>query len=201
MVHWWSKEELDYLREQYRIHTIKELLPMFNERFNVDITFDQLKGSLSRNKILSGRDGYFPKGHEPFNKGMKGLNIGGKGTQFQKGHTPLNYRLVGSERINADGYIEIKVADPNKWRMKHNLVWEEVNGPVPKGNCLIFLDGDKLNIKLENLQLVTRKQLVRLNQNHLISDNPELTKTGIIIADIYSKIGDRKKNSKKKGVH
>jgi hypothetical protein len=43
------------------------------------------------------------------------------------------------------------------------------------------------------LQLVTRSQLVRLNQNNLIRDNAELTKTGIIIVDIYGKIGERER--------
>jgi hypothetical protein len=99
--------------------------------------------------------------------------------------------------VSKDGYIEIKVADPRKWRLKHNVIWEEVNGKVPKGHCLIFLDGNKQNIALENLQLITRKQLVRLNQNHLISDNPELTKTGLIIADIHSKIGELKRAKKR----
>lgn len=195
-MHWWSEEELEYLREHYKIYTITELLPLFNEHFNVAVTYDQLKGALSRNKILSGRDGRFPKGNEPFNKGMKGINFGGRQTQFKKGNRPQNYRPVGSERVNVDGYTEIKVADPRTWKLKHNVVWEEANGKVPRGQCVIFLDGNKNNITLDNLQLVTRKQLVRLNQNHLISDNPEVTKTGIIIADIYGKISERKKNHK-----
>lgn len=193
-MHWWSKEELNYLREKYKLHTIAELLPMFNENFNVDVTYDQLKGALSRNKILSGRNGQFPKGHEPFNKGMKGINFGGKETQFKKGQTPINYRPVGSERLTKDGYVEIKVADPNKWRLKHRALWEQENGRIPKGYALIFGDGDKQNLELDNLILVSRKQLVRLNQNNLIQNDIGLTKAGILIADIYSKISERKKS-------
>ena len=59
-------------------------------------------------------------------------------------------------------------------------------------------DGGRVNEKHtnfdpDNLILVSRKQLVRMNQRGLIHDDAELTKTGAIIADIYNKIGERKK--------
>jgi hypothetical protein len=192
-VHWWSEEEKEYLRQHYPTHTQQQLLDMFNEHFNVAIGLKQLTGALKRYDIKSGRTGRFEKDQTAWNKGMKGLQQGGKETQFKKGNRPLNFRPVGSERISKDGYIEIKVADPRTWRLKHAVLWEEVYGKVPKGHCIIFLDGNKQNLDIENLQLITRGQLARMNQNHLISDNAELTKTGLIIANIYGKIGERKK--------
>lgn len=173
-----------------------ELTEMFNKHFGLNFTIKQMMAFKKNHRFSSGLTGRFKKGHEPFNKGKKGLTFGGKETQFKKGHTPLNYRPVGSERVNVDGYVEIKTADPNKWRLKHRVVWEQANGPLPKGHAVIFGDGNRLNFELDNLILVSRKQLVRLNQNHLIADNAELTKTGLIIADIYSKIGERKKARK-----
>jgi hypothetical protein len=92
---------------------------------------------------------------------------------------------------------EIKVSDPNKWRLKHNVIWEEIHGQIPKGHCIIFLDGNRLNLELDNLHLITRAQLARLNHHHLISDIAELTKTGVIIVDIYRKIGERKRGNKR----
>lgn len=47
-------------------------------------------------------------------------------------------------------------------------------------------------VDIDNLILVSRKQLLILNNNNLIKNDVELTKTGIIIADIYSKINERK---------
>lgn len=76
------------------------------------------------------------------------------------------------------------------------MIWEEINGPVPDGHVIIFGDSDKQNFDIHNLLLISRKQLVRMNQNHLITDNVELTKTGIILADLYSKIGERKKKKR-----
>lgn len=93
----------------------------------------------------------------PPNKGKKGICAAGcERTWFQKGHIPANYRPVGSERVNADGYIEVKVADPNKWKLKHRVVWESVNGKIPKGSIIIFRDNDKSNTDIDNLLLIKR---------------------------------------------
>jgi hypothetical protein len=196
MAHRYTPEQIVFLTEKVKGQSNTELIAMFNAHFKVNLSPSQIRAFKKNRGLSSGFDGRFKPGHTPFNKGKKGLNIGGKETQFKKGNKPLNYRPVGSERVNVDGYVEIKISDPGKWRLKHAVIWEEVHGPISKGNCLILLDSNKLNVSLENLQLITRNQLARLNQNHLISNNAELTKTGIIVADIYCKIGARKKTDK-----
>jgi len=81
------------------------------------------------------------------------------------------------------------------------LIWERHNGPVPPGHVVIFGDGNRRNFDPGNLLLVSRKQLVRLNQRGLIQNNAELTKMGIIIADIHNKIGERKRMNGKTEVN
>ena len=143
----------------------------------------------------------FEKGHVPWNKGKKGLCIGGKATQYKPGHKPANWMPIGSERINGDGYVDVKIQDGMKqknWKGKHVIIWEGHNGrPVPPGHAVIFGDGNRRNFNPDNLILVSRKQLVRLNQRGLIQNDVELTKAGIVIADIHNKIGERKKGGKK----
>lgn len=200
MPHVWTKEQKSFLRSRYPKHSRKELLELLNKHFELNLTLSQLIGCLKKNKIKSGRTGYFEKGSVPFNKGLKGVTTGGIETQFKKGQKPKNYLPVGSERVDKDGYVIVKISDEGKWqqrwRHKHKVVWEKVNGQIPKGHCLLFLDRNKLNISLDNLELITKSQLARLNQKNLINDDPELTKTGIIIADIYQKMGELKKSSK-----
>jgi len=58
---------------------------------------------------------------------------------------------VGAERATSAGFIQIKVANPNQWRMKHQVVWETAHGPLPNTHALYFADGDKFNISLDNL--------------------------------------------------
>lgn len=42
--------------------------------------------------------------------------------------------------------------------MLHVVVWEEANGPVPKGMIVVFKDGDTMNVTLENLEIITRQE-------------------------------------------
>ena len=193
--HKWSEEEKEYLKNIVKGHTYKEITVLMNEKFEYQFTESQIKGALNRYKLQTGLNGNFKKGSTPWNKGLKGY-MGTNKTSFKKGHQALNYRPIGSERICKDGYTEIKVADPNKWKLKHRLIWEEANGPVPKGYALIFGDGDKRNIKLDNLLLVSRAQLARLNQNHLIQNDTELTKTAINVVDLMVKISKIKKGNR-----
>lgn len=187
-----SEEQVQFIRKNVKGRPRKEMLQLVNEKFNLDIQMNQWLAWMKNHGITSGRDGRFKPGHVPDNKGKKG-NYGYEPTQFKKGHRPVNYMPVGSERVNTDGYVDVKIADPNKWRPKHHLLWEEANGPVPKGHCLIFADRNKLNVVLDNLILITRKQLSIMNRHHLIQTDAELTKTGIILADIHAKVVDRKK--------
>jgi hypothetical protein len=186
-----------FIKENHNGVGPKEMASKLNETFGTNYTHKQLKAWYGRHKFNSGVTGCFPKGNVPANKGKKGISYEGmKATQFKKGSKSANWVPIGTERINRDGYTEVKIADGklNKnWKAKHIFVWETANGPVPEGHVVIFGDGNHCNLDLSNLLLVSRKQLVRLNQNHLIQNDTELTKTGIIIADIISKIGERKK--------
>ena len=118
--------------------------------------------------------GWFKPGQAAFNKGRKGVFLGGaaaEACQFKNGHTPWNYQPVGSERVNSCGYVDLKVADPNKWKSKHAVIWEKHNGPAPRGQVVIFGDGNKRNFDLNNLILVLRVQLAVLNRKKLIQND------------------------------
>jgi hypothetical protein len=199
-MHWYTEEEIQFLRDNVTGRSRAELTKLFNERFNLALTENQIAGALKNRKLVTGRDCRFRPGQAPHNKGTKGLQRGGEETQFKPGQIPWNYKPVGTERVNTDGYTEIKVADPKTWKGKHIIIWEEANGPVSKGYVVIFANGDKGNVVPENLLLVSRAQLAQMNRNHLIKNDAELTRTGMVIADVLLKIGERKRQRKKKGV-
>ncbi len=170
----------------------KDMAELLNKEFGTNYTKMQMKSYYGRHKLNSGLDGRFEKGHIPANKGKKGIG-GWEPTQFKKGHKPANYMPVGSERINGDGYVDIKIADPNKWKAKHHIIWEEHNGMIPKSHAVIFGDGNSRNFDLDNLILVSRQQLLILNRNNLIQEDADLTRTGVIIADLHQKIYEKKR--------
>ncbi|GBL46247.1 bacteriophage phi 1.45 protein-like protein [Sulfuriferula multivorans] len=121
-----------------------------------------------------GAAGRLKKGHVPWNKGMKGLQMGGVATQFKPGHRGGKavdlYQPIGAERISKDGYLQRKINDDmplqKRWRGVHILVWEAANGPLPAGHAVTFKDGNKSNITLDNLELLTRAQLMARNTIH-----------------------------------
>ncbi|WP_430231001.1 HNH endonuclease signature motif containing protein [Nitrosomonas communis] len=125
-----------------------------------------------------GRDiatGRFIKGLIPWNKGVKGMPSVGRmhETQYKSGSKPANWRPVGSTRVNVDGYIEIKVAEGmHQWRLLHREVWKQHRGEYPpKGTALIFINGNKLDCDINNLKLVTRRELMKRNTVHNLPEN------------------------------
>lgn len=191
MAHQYTIKQKMFIEAHVTGRTSEELTRMVNEQFGIELTVQQIRGFKKRFKLKSGLNTRFAEGHTPFNKGKKGCSSGGKATQFKKGHIPHNYKPVGAERVNSDGYIDIKIADPNKWRAKHLVLWEEVNGPLPKGCAVIFGDKNRRNFNLDNLILVNNKQLGSLNARGLIKDNADLTRIGVAIADIHLAINER----------
>jgi hypothetical protein len=75
------------------------------------------------------------------------------------------------------------------------VLWEKKNGKVPEGYVLTFLDGDKSNITLDNLALISMAESLEITRSNLRSTNPEFTKTGILIAKV--KIARSKRKRKK----
>ncbi|NHL36657.1 HNH endonuclease [Clostridium botulinum] len=193
MAYQYTKEQIKFITKNVKGRSNRELTEMFNNNFGLDLKISQIKSFKKNHKLDSGLNGRFKPGHIPFNKGIKGVYAKGcEKTWFKKGSTPINHRPVGSERITVDGYTEIKVEEPNKWRLKQQLIWEKYNGPVPKGYVVIFGDGNQHNFNPDNLILVSRQQLLILNRNKLIQKDADLTRTAIIIADLHQKISQRK---------
>lgn len=166
-----TPEQVEFVKEQYKHMSRKDLLTSLNGEFNLELKLGQLVAFLKNHQIRSGRTGCYKKGNVPFNAGTKGVMKANSGS-FQKGSRPKNYKPIGYERVcSKDGYIIVKVAEENPWsssvsgwyRHKHVVIWEENNGPVPDGSCLRFKDGDSRNIALDNLVLVSRGENARLN--------------------------------------
>lgn len=78
---------------------------------------------------------------------------------------------IGATRVDDDGYVRIKVreARPDEpkdrgWVRLHHYRWEQAHGPIPPGYALWFRDGNRQNCTLDNLELITRDELLRRAQ-------------------------------------
>lgn len=135
----------------------------------------------------------FKKGHVPFNKG-KNINDEWyqkiEGTMFKKGQRPANWKPDGSERIDKDGYIMLKVN--GRFQLKHKYIWEQVNGPMPKGHAIVYKDGNKLNVTIENLECISRIEL--MNRNTIHNYPSEIVGVMKILKNLKKKINAKEQN-------
>ncbi len=192
MAHKYTSAQRDFIKKNYKGISSLELSIKFNKEFGTNLTKDQLRWYKKNHKLPNGLDSKFKKGNKPYNKGTKGVSKPNK-TSFKKGNIPLNHRPIGSERVNIYGYTEVKIAEPDKWKFKHRIIWEEKFGDIPSGYAVMFGDGDKRNFNIDNLILVTNRQLQVMNNKKLIQNDADLTKVGVVIADVLIKIADKNK--------
>ena len=95
-----------------------------------------------------------------------------------------------------DGYIEVKVSEPNKWRLKQRVTWEQHNGPLKDGELVWFRDNDRLNCEIDNLMVVTRAQHAVVNKMGLHGATGDLKTTSVLIADLSMARTKRSKQPK-----
>ena len=181
----WTETELEYLREIAKGKYISEIVELMSKKFNYPFRKTQIKSAMTKYKIKNGMKSKVPKGLKPWNKGL----------QIGNSHIH-NLKNVGDEYINSDGFVMIKLDNPTRWVHKHRYLYEQQFGEIPKDKVIIFLDGDKTNLSLDNLYCITRKQLMKMNQNNLFYNNPELTSTGAELANLMLKINEVSKNKK-----
>lgn len=183
----YTQEQLDFVSGN-RTLPHADLTAAFNKRFGTSKSRDAIHSLCARKEWKTGRTGRFEKGHKPWNIGTKDVCRANSGS-FRRGNIPLNHKPVGSERICAkDGYILVKVAEPNVYKHKHRVLWESVYGKIPDGMLLRFRDGNRLNCDMDNLHLVTRQVHCYLNKNGYSSVPADLRPTMLAVAEIQCKV-------------
>jgi hypothetical protein len=117
------KEHEDFLRK-HETTPRKELTKLFNDKFKTEVTHKALGQKCINIGLSCPNNGCFKKGSIPVNKGTKGLTKRNK-TSFGFGNRPMNAKKVGSvvtrKDKNGSLYMRIKIAEPNKWQMLHEL--------------------------------------------------------------------------------
>ena len=168
----WNDAQEAIVRKHYANATPQEMSALLDNVFDArQISHKAKKMGIRKSKAYKRKyglddNGRMKKGRNTWNKGMRGE------TQFKKGIIPHNYKPVGSTRITKDGYTEIKIADPRTWELMHREVWKQHHGEYPPaGTAIVFIDGNKQNCEISNLQLLTRKELMQINTVHNLPDD------------------------------
>jgi hypothetical protein len=131
----------------------------------------RLAAEAMQNPNHGGRKAQFKKGESTWNKG-KSYMPGGRCSEnwFQKGRKPHTWNPVGHERITRDGILERKISDTGVTRVDyqpvHRLLWLEAGNSIPPGHIVVFKDGNRSNICIENLECISRQENMRRNSYH-----------------------------------
>lgn len=133
----WTKEEIDILKEYYSTATADELKVLLPRR-GIDAI---------RKKARS--IGYYV----PASVEYKNRSIARSGER--------SATWKGGRKLTPKGYVQVLKkehprADPNGYVFEHILVWERYTGiQVEPGFVVHHLDGDKTNNEIDNLCLMT----------------------------------------------
>lgn len=108
----------------------------------------------------------FKKGNVPANKGRPCKRVWER--KFKKGQFPHGcdpeFHVIGALCVTPLGYIAMRIGFGRcGWKLLHRILWEDAHGPVPERHRVVFKDGDKLNVCLENLELLSLADIMRRN--------------------------------------
>jgi len=108
--------------------------------------------------------GQFLKGLVPWNKGKKDFRPSPE-TEFKSGpdHAGKNHPSWkgGEQKPKSDCTHVWSGVGERKRRPR--AIWEHHNGSLPKGMIIYHLDGNKDNDAIDNLEAITRAELLKRN--------------------------------------
>lgn len=173
--HRWTDEQVEYLKEIAEGRSRKEITKLFNEKFNLDLPFEKVRDYMNNNGIKNNLDTRFKKGYLVKEQKIKDLR-----------------KPIGTETTWVNGYKRIKISE-KKWVYKHHYIWEQHHGEIPKGYSVIFLDKNKENFNINNLAVVSRKELLFINNKGFLKEDTDLSKVGVTLAKLMMKAKELEK--------
>lgn len=150
----YSDELYEFLCENASSHTIKQLVKIIEEKFNI---------KLETKKLAQ----YCIKMHIQY-----------KYEKPKKSHSNIP-TANGTLAIKTDGdYIKVKT-NKNKWEYLQRVIYQNAyNVKLPEDVYVIFLDQDRRNFNIKNLKAITRRSSAIMSKDGLFSIEPKITKLG-----------------------
>lgn len=200
---------LAYIRDNSWNVSSKDMAERVNEKFGTSFTATAMKQFRQRHGIKSGLTGWFRKGHPPGNKGKRMEEFASPEaiarsakTRFKPGHRPKNEKPLGTIAKTKDGYLIRKISMTGtqweRWEFIHRRVWEDHNGPIPDGMYITFKDGNKENVSIENLMMITRAENQAMMRKGLRCEDPDITEAGLAMVRLENAVKDREKKEREK---
>ena len=84
-----------------------------------------------------------------------------------------------------------------RWKLKSRIIYEEHLGrKLKRSEKIMYLDGNPLNLAIDNLKLITDKEHAVMNKSRLRFNDAELTEVGLKVARIKMTMSQKKRRNK-----
>lgn len=160
----YTKEFEEFVKNNVSKYKKEEFRLLLQDRYNIQLSSDALRRYLNSHcKEIKYKD-------------YKKENI----RNIQK------YK-IGAERVSTAGTF-IKVAQPDKWRLKKQVMYEKYhNCKLKENEHIIFLNQDSNDFRKENLKRISKEEFMFLHNCKTFSTNPKLTQLGLLSARLMIK--------------
>ena len=194
-----SAEIEQYIRDHVDGVQAGTLTEMVNQEFGTSYTIRQIQAFKKNHNLKSNVDTRFVPGSANVNAWFKKGEHPSPKTEFKKGHKPANQLPVGSIRSRDDRsgnpQVYIKLSDTGcqtkDWYPYNRYLWEQAHGPIDKGMCVAYLDGNQYNCVLENLICVPRSAITYVNKMRLKHKDPDMMKAQYLTAMLHNEVKKR----------
>jgi hypothetical protein len=205
----WTQAEIEIVKEYYPIRRNTEVLAMLPGKTEKQLYVKCSALGIKKDKVFWGQymkeiyetspnyDKFksfaFKKGHAAHNKGVpmpEYIREKVKHNWFQKGHTSNpNEQFDGAISIRNDarwGQIQFIRIAKSKWIPLHQLIWQQAGGELKSGHVITFKDGNVNNVAIENLEQISRAELMR--RNSIVNYGKEYQSLSLTIAGFNRKL-------------
>jgi len=207
----YTSEMIKFLKDNSPSYTIKSITDLFNKEFNTNITTRRITETLYNYKISykkrkleltprmidtlkelaikhKGIETITDLFNKEFNTNLSHKNIYKAMVLRNIKYTHIRNKgnEIGAEFTSKKNGTFIKFTNDGKnkydnWILKHHFIWEQAHGKIPENYRIIFLDNNKQNFELENLECVSKIESILLKKYGFHTNNKEVTKTGLAI--------------------
>lgn len=190
----WKPEEIELLKNLISSGTYKTTIEEFQKHY--DRTYSAI--------ITKIKDLGFKSNPEALKKQFKEGDANSRQTRFKKGSKPVNKAKIGSVRYRNGSrrhpYFWVKIKDTGgtekDWELAQRYFYKKYHGEIPKGNKVIFVDGDISNFSKENLKIVTNKEFGYAIK--YFGESIDQTEAGIAIGKIKARLDEMEEIKGKK---
>ena len=169
----YTPEMIDFIRCLAQNNNTHDILNLFNEKYNANVSLHNIRNAMFRNKI--NKNIPCKKGRPYGYNGEREYSVGHEFTLYRSGQKK-NMVYV---KISKEGKGKRKRS--GEWVLKHRLLWEQANGKIPEGYNIIFLDNNHNNFDLSNLEMASITEIHLLNKYGLNFNDKDMTKLGLTI--------------------